>query len=321
MASEPLRVGIFATPVGSNGGIARWITETTQLLAHVGIRTELLIGRQASLHLNDPMLAAASVPVTRHSYRAQARRLRRWLAATEVDVLITALPQAALVAALARPPIPIVATIHGHRPPGARGTNTQVVTVADRLGPLWRLPRWTTIANALASPAPAMSEVKRLGSVAYVGRLEPEKGIDRLLELVVANPGLEFHIAGDGGLRSTVESMARSVTNVTFHRWVQDVPAFLAPIESVVFPAPAEGMPYALIESLWSNCLPIIRSTDLATELGLDPQTTLAERCDLSPVIEGLRCVDLATLRKPFSADEASASWATLLYDMVGGRR
>ena len=80
-------------------------------------------------------------------------------------------------------------------------------------------------------------------------------------------------------------------------------------------------MPYALIEALWSNCLPIIRSADLATELGLDPQTTLAERCDLAPVIEGLRCVDLATLRKPFSADEASASWATLLSDMIGGRR
>ena len=193
MASEPLHVGIFATPVGSNGGIARWIAETAQVLAHAGIRTELLIGRQVSLCLNDPVLADASVPVTRHSYRAQARQLRRWLAATEVDALITALPQAALVATLARPPIPIVATIHGHRPPGARGrlygptlqrladgTNTQVVTVADRLGPLWRLPRWTTIANALASPpAPACPRSSvRVRSRTWAGSNRRRESID-----------------------------------------------------------------------------------------------------------------------------------------------
>ncbi len=88
-----------------------------------------------------------------------------------------------------------------------------------------------------------------------------------------------------------------------------------------MFSAPSEGMPYALLEALWANCLPLIRSIDLAAELGLDDDTILAERHVLSPVVEQLRTIDLETLRKPFSAEQASASWATLVHSVVRGRR
>lgn len=339
MPARPLRVGIFATPVGSNGGIARWISETAQLLAQSDIGTELLIGRQPSVQLNDPMLDASSFAVTRRAYGTQVARLRAWLAATGPDALITALPQAALIATLARPSMPVIATVHGHPPAGARGSiysatlrhladggSTQVVTVAERLGALWQLSRSTTVANALARPAPPQPGRTQAGrkqprTVGYVGRLEPEKGIDRLLGLVAQNPEFTFHVAGDGRLRPAVESMARHESNLHYHGWIQDIPRFLSPIESVLFSAPSEGMPYALLEALRANCLPLIRSIDLAAELGLDDDTILAERHVLSPVVEQLRTIDLETLRKPFSAEQASASWATLVTSVVRGQR
>lgn len=342
MPARPLRVGIFATPVGSNGGIARWISETAQLLVQVDIGTELLIGRQPSVHLNDPTLDASSFAVTRRAYGTQVARLRAWLASTDLDALITALPQAALIAALARPSLPVIATVHGHPPAGVRGSiysatlrhlaeggTTQVVTVADRLSALWQLSRSTTVANALARPPqpgrtqPGRTQPgrKQPRTVAYVGRLEPEKGIDRLLDLVAQNPRFAFHVAGDGSLRPAVESMARHEANLHYHGWIQDIPRFLSPMESVVFTAPSEGMPYALLESLWANCLPLIRSIDLASELGLDDDTILGDRSLLAAVVDQLHSIDLEMLRKPFSADQASASWATLITSVVRGQR
>ncbi len=90
-----------------------------------------------------------------------------------------------------------------------------------------------------------------------VANLRPVKGLDVFLtaaaDLAATNPGLTFHLAGDGPLRSALEQQAEALglaSRIRFHGAVADIPAFLATLDVAVLPSHAEGMSNALLEYL-----------------------------------------------------------------------
>lgn len=89
----------------------------------------------------------------------------------------------------------------------------------------------------------------RQGEVSIIGRLTYQKGIDRFLRLAYLNPGVLFHIFGDGPLRNLV--IKQKTKNVIFHGYVDEpfkqiVSTDLLIISSRFF----EGVPLVLLEAL-----------------------------------------------------------------------
>lgn len=90
-----------------------------------------------------------------------------------------------------------------------------------------------------------------------VGRLEPEKGHQVLLNAIKASSNvscIKLHIVGDGGRRAELESKASSLgLNVVFHGAVTDrqrLFAILAASDLFIIPSLTEGMPRALLEAM-----------------------------------------------------------------------
>ena len=96
-------------------------------------------------------------------------------------------------------------------------------------------------------------------SVLFLGRLEPQKGLDLLFRAWpdVGSQGTRLVIAGDGSLRSDVEAWAAGRADVEFVGPVSDpAPLYL---ESSLFllPSRAEGISNALLEAMASGCAPV----------------------------------------------------------------
>lgn len=56
--------------------------------------------------------------------------------------------------------------------------------------------------------------------ICFVGRLAPEKNVDRIIDAASKLPHIEFLIGGDGPCREALEASATGLTNVKFHGWL-----------------------------------------------------------------------------------------------------
>jgi glycosyltransferase involved in cell wall biosynthesis len=97
-------------------------------------------------------------------------------------------------------------------------------------------------------------EIRR---VCFVGRLAPEKNIDRIIEAAAQMPEIEFLIGGDGPLRQKLEESARGLRNIRFTGWLSRedligwidqsslllLPSKIETFGSVAFEAMARGRP------------------------------------------------------------------------------
>lgn len=93
-------------------------------------------------------------------------------------------------------------------------------------------------------------------SIGYIGRLDIEKGIDTLIDMVKALPDdISFTFVGDGEFRKTVETdLANEIEQgrVETTGWVDhdDVPDFLNRMRLLVMPSsPTEGLPSTILEA------------------------------------------------------------------------
>ncbi|UCG32235.1 MAG: glycosyltransferase [Phycisphaerales bacterium] len=97
----------------------------------------------------------------------------------------------------------------------------------------------------------------------WVGRMDPIKGLDYLLEALVllpTDPPTHLLLVGDGPERSRTEVRADRLGlrhRVHFTGFRQDIPALLAAADLFVFPSLTEGMPNALLEAMAAG-LPVI---------------------------------------------------------------
>ena len=123
-------------------------------------------------------------------------------------------------------------------------------------------------------------------------RLEPRKGVDRLIEAVAAlhpaHPGLTLHVAGDGADRARLESLAKDAglaERVIFHGRVLDAEkaAILALADVFAMPArregnSVEGFGLVYLEAAWYGVPGLAGREGGAADAVLDGKTGLL--CD-----------------------------------------
>lgn len=112
-----------------------------------------------------------------------------------------------------------------------------------------------------AQVAPADFKARAPGArhIGIIGRLEPVKRVDLFLEaaehLAKALPdeALQFHIIGEGSLRSQLEAQANRsplAEHIHFHGHRGDVPSCLASLDALVMCSDHEGTPMTALEAL-----------------------------------------------------------------------
>jgi glycosyltransferase involved in cell wall biosynthesis len=115
-------------------------------------------------------------------------------------------------------------------------------------------------------PAPRPADLTALGIpagrrvVVFVGRLEPQKGVQWLIETVPAwlekLPDCDLLLVGKGPLRESLAAQCRSkgiAGRVHFSGWRADVPEILAAADLLVLPSAWEGMPNVVLEAMASR--------------------------------------------------------------------
>jgi glycosyltransferase involved in cell wall biosynthesis len=154
--------------------------------------------------------------------------------------------------------IPVVTTFHsGERSDGRLGiyeyTDEWSAFLGERISVSsavqHRLPYQSTfIKNFVPDAAPPAADALPR-SVAFVGRLSPEKGPDLFCELAArCRADLIWHVYGDGPLRADLEK--RFGGSVNFHGIVADLTDSWPRIGLLVMPSRFEGLPYAALEAL-----------------------------------------------------------------------
>lgn len=121
-------------------------------------------------------------------------------------------------------------------------------TIAGRLnGPV------TVIDNFV--PVPAHSIQPKPDTVAFVGRLSPEKGPDIFCELAGHFPELRFEVFGDGPMRDGLEKAHGD--RVTFHGAVDDMERRWDQCGLLCMPSRYEGLPMAALEAM-AHGVPVV---------------------------------------------------------------
>ena len=99
----------------------------------------------------------------------------------------------------------------------------------------------------------------------YVGRLAPEKGIERLKTILERVPGTRLAIVGDGPARRDLErEFARTPTVFTGVLQGEDLAAAYASADAFLFPSTTDTLGLAMIEALASG-LPIVAASSGAS--------------------------------------------------------
>lgn len=211
---------------------------------------------------------------------ASTVRLRRWLRASEIDVIHAHESAPALVAMIARVglSIPVIVTYHGSDPKRIKGFGAiarhadKVVTpsyrAAEDLAELGGVPREKLSVIGLGvDPAPddypddvAALRSKLLGEgthlVVTIARIAYQKGIDVLVDcvqqLMKVQPGIRFVVIGDGPLEREMKNLAREKGvdgHLTF-AGRNDTPfRFLRAADLMLLTSRWEALPISIVEA------------------------------------------------------------------------
>jgi glycosyltransferase involved in cell wall biosynthesis len=109
----------------------------------------------------------------------------------------------------------------------------------------------TPIAKQFLS-APVMPLAPQLQTVLYVGRLAPEKNIEAFLQAVERLPHIRFMVAGDGPLRTMVETHAQTYSNLNYLGWLarENVISALDSADMLVLPSTVESFGTVALEAM-----------------------------------------------------------------------
>lgn len=269
--NRPLRVLVLADSPYF-GGI------TSHILA---IEAAFRAGSDVAVHLaclpgkhNDATLAdvcqTRGIPL--HAIPMRPGALRRVLGETGAGLLHVHQYRATLLAAVARPGVPVVSTFHGMAVGDtwrvrawqalalrAMRRHARVVAVSEHARRVLLRrgipePRLTVVHNGCTEPArsPQPPDLPKTAEAAFVyaGRLVAGKGLPVLLEAMAGVSGARLVIAGDGPLRPELEALAANTgAPVTFTGRVADPAPYYRAANAVVLPSDMEALPLNLIEA------------------------------------------------------------------------
>ncbi|GAA0697910.1 glycosyltransferase family 4 protein [Marinobacterium maritimum] len=134
----------------------------------------------------------------------------------------------------------------------------------------------------------------RLG---FVGRVNPEKGLDLLLEalrlLKQRGVQLRLHIAGSGDSEAEIRALAETlgITDaVAFDGWIDDIAGWLAEVDLAVLPSRQESFGIVVLEAAAYGC-PIVSTTadGPASQITHDLDGWLAEAGSVESLAETLQ--------------------------------
>ena len=117
--------------------------------------------------------------------------------------------------------------------------------------------------------------------LAWVGRLDPIKGLDDLLQaLVIIRQRFPAHLVlvGDGPERLRLEQLITELDLADCVSLVgvrDDVPEILKACDVFVFPSHTEGMPNALLEAMAASCAIVCTNVPGNRDLITDGRTSL----------------------------------------------
>ncbi len=173
---------------------------------------------------------------------------------------------------------------HHHRPKAPLHVIGNAIDCAkvDSIAPSqWNVPQWNELDPAV---------------LLFIGRLDHQKGIDRLFELVPGwlrrHPDMHFAMIGDGPLRDAAESFADATgrDRVAILGWLPNPIASIKASRLVVLPTRYEGMPNVILEAMAAaKPVAVTRVEGVAQLLGgaTEPQT-----CDPDNLTQLDRLID-----------------------------
>ena len=159
-----------------------------------------------------------------------------------------------------------------------------------------------------ARPAP---EAKTSHTVALVGRLSYEKGIDLFIQAasrVLSDfPETHFRIIGEGPDRLALEQLIRTFNiaeSVSLLGRKDDMPSVYAAVDIIVSSSRQEGLPISLLEAMASGRAILATAVGEVPSLIQDQQTgLLVPPNDISALVAGMRALLIsASLRQQLGA-------------------
>jgi glycosyltransferase involved in cell wall biosynthesis len=245
------------------GGIETHLLELAQALADRGVDALVVFYADHGPHplrgaLDDAALKHVSLGGTAASLAGALRRHRPRLIHTHGY-------KAGILARLIAPlfGIPVVSTFHAGEPGQGR---VRAYLAIDRLTA--RLATCIAVSEPVARGLPSDTRIIRnfvripehpaprpsQASVAFVGRVEPEKGPDDFCEIAQRLPDVRFEMYGDGSMRTALE--ARHGHRVRFRGMVPSMAPYWGEVGLLCMPSRYEGLPMALLEAM-ANGVPV----------------------------------------------------------------
>ncbi|MBU2896882.1 glycosyltransferase family 4 protein [Vibrio hepatarius] len=137
---------------------------------------------------------------------------------------------------------------------------------------------------------------KFLGNLLYVGRLSPEKGLEKLIKVIAELEGFSLTIVGSGPDELTLKEVSRGFDNIIFEGYVDNnrLPEVYSAHDIFVLPSISEPWGLVIEEALASG-LPIICSNkvgcmqDLVLDTNLGLAYDIYDEGDLSKKLSYLK--------------------------------
>jgi teichuronic acid biosynthesis glycosyltransferase TuaC len=155
--------------------------------------------------------------------------------------------------------------------------------------------------------------------LACVGNIVAEKGTDRVLEAVVADPALYAVFAGDGGMRASLEARVREARCQARVKFLGSVPqTTLVDVYNVadvaVLASQREGWPNVVLEAMACGC-PVVASDvgavrEMITNDTVGKIVSATSQIELNEGIASVlvQCVDRSAIR----AHALTFDWASV---------
>lgn len=211
--------------------------------------------------------------------------------------------------------------------------NRSVGEILDEAG--CRTARRVVIPNGIYPErfplAPRTQRGRKIGSVGYINyKKNPSLLLQTVKALHERDPAFELHIAGthqDPRIKVYFDHLLpRLGIPVTFHGWIEDMPAFYAEMDYVISTSLFESFHYSIAEGMLSGCLPLVHSWKGAdylypqhalfdTPAGAQAVIEHYDRCDTEQVVREHR----AHIVNRFNWSDRLTEIDRLLYAVLTG--